>query len=241
MSSFARFEPEALIFLRGLRRNNRKEWFEERRSVYERALLAPLRSLSEELDVRFGRLAPEFVSPPKRALFRIHRDVRFSKDKSPYKAHGALWVYHRDAGRGVGRDAHGGAGFYFHIEPGASLVAAGFWMPPRPVLNIIREQIVEDQRGFEKLLKATAFRRRFGGLSEDDPGALLTRMPRGYSEEHPAARWLRFNTFTASRALSDADVLSPRLVDDIMKDFATLLPLVRWLNRSLGYPAASRR
>ncbi len=241
MSSFARFEPEALIFLRGLRRNNRKEWFEERRPVYERALLAPLRSLSEELDVRFGRLAPEFVSPPKRALFRIHRDVRFSKDKSPYKAHGALWVYHRDAGRGVGRDAHGGAGFYFHIEPGASLVAAGFWMPPRPVLNIIHEQIVEDQRGFEKLLKATAFRRRFGGLSEDDPGALLTRMPRGYSEEHPAARWLRFNTFTASRALSDADVLSPRLVDDIMKDFATLLPLVRWLNRSLGYPAASRR
>ena len=141
MSAFSRFDPAALTFLRGLKRNNAKPWFEERRPTYEREILAPLRLLAEELDVRFAKLAPEFVAPPKRALFRIHRDVRFSRDKSPYKTHAALWVFHRDAGRGVGRDAHGGAGFYFHLEPGASLVAGGFWMPPRPLLSTLRERL----------------------------------------------------------------------------------------------------
>ncbi len=191
--------------------------------------------------MRFARIAPEFVAPAKRALFRIHRDVRFSKDKSPYKTHAALWVFHRDAGRGVGRDAHGGAGFYFHLEPGASLVAGGFWMPPRPLLSTLRERLAENQRAFERIVRTPSFTKRFGTLTDDEPGVLLTRVPRGYAPDHPAARWLRFNSFTASRSLSDRDARSPRLVDTIMQDYAALLPLVRWLNGSLGYPPASRR
>ena len=153
MSAFSRFTPGALTFLRGLKRHNERPWFESNRPVYEREILGPLRLLSEELDVRFARLAPEFVSPPKRALFRIHRDVRFSKDKSPYKTHAALWVFHRDAGRGVGRDAHGGAGFYFHLEPGASMVAGGFWMPSRPLLSTLRDEIAAKQKTFEKIVQ----------------------------------------------------------------------------------------
>lgn len=204
-------------------------------------MLGPLRLLAEELDVRFASLAPEFVAPPRRALFRIHRDVRFSKDKLPYKTHAALWVFHRDAGRGVGRDAHGGAGFYFHLEPGASLVAGGFWMPPRPLLGTLRERLVEDQRTFERLVRAPAFIRRFGGLTDDEPGVRLARVPCGYVPDHPAAHWLRFNSFTASRALTDAQALSPRLVDTILRDYAALLPLVRWLNGALGHPPARTR
>lgn len=241
MSAFSRFTPGALTFLRGLKRHNERPWFEANRPTYEREVLGPLRLLSEELDVRFARLAPEFVSPPKRALFRIHRDVRFSKDKSPYKTHAALWVFHRDAGRGVGRDAHGGAGFYFHLEPGASLVAGGFWMPPRPLLSTLRDAIAEDRRPFERMVKAKAFVARFGGLTDDEPGVRLTRVPRGFAPDHPAAHWLRFNSFTASRPLTDAEALSPKLVDTIMKDYAALLPLVRWLNGTLGYPSARRR
>ncbi len=241
MSAFSRFTPEAFTFLRGLKRSNARPWFEAHRPQYQRAVLGPLRLLAEELDVRFASLAPEFVAPPKHALFRIHRDVRFSKDKSPHKTHAALWVFHRDAGRGVGRDAHGGAGFYFHLEPGASMTAGGFWMPPRPLLGRLRERIVEDQRGFERLLRARSFVARFGGLTDDEPGTLLKRFPRGFTSEHPAARWLRFNSFTASRALSDRDALSASLVDRLMSDFAALLPLVRWLNASLGYPPAKRR
>jgi uncharacterized protein (TIGR02453 family) len=238
---FGRFSPEALAFLRGLKRNNARPWFEERRPLYERAVLGPLRLLAEELDVRFAKLAPEFVAPPKHALFRIHRDVRFSKDKSPYKTHAALWVFHRDAGRGVGRDAHGGAGFYFHLEPGASLVAGGFWMPPRPLLTRLRERIVEERQAFGRLLHAPAFVRRFGGLTDDEPGVMLTRVPRGFAPDHPAAHWLRFNSFTASRGLSDREALSGSLVDRLMSDYEALLPLVRWLNATLGHPPAKRR
>jgi len=241
VSAFSRFTPGALTYLRGLKRNNTKPWFESHRPEYEREVLGPLRLLSEELDVRFARLAPEFVSPPKRALFRIHRDVRFSRDKSPYKTHAALWVFHRDAGRGVGREAHGGAGFYFHLEPGASMVAGGFWMPPRPLLTTLREAIAEDARPFERIVKAPAFKRKFGGLTDDEPGIMLKRVPRGFDPEHPAAAWLRHNSFTASRALSDKDVLSPKLMDTVMKDYAALLPLVRWLNGTLGYPPAKSR
>lgn len=241
MSAFSQFRPKSLAFLRGLKRHNEKTWFETNRPTYDHELLGPLKLLAEELDVRFAKVAPEFVAPPKRALFRIHRDVRFSKEKSPYKTHAALWVFHRDAGRGVGRDAHGGAGFYFHIEPGASLVAAGFWMPPRPLLNVLRERIVDEQRAFERIVKAPAFVKRFTGLSDDEAGVRLTRVPRGWPQDHPAAHWLRFNSFTASRPLADAEVLSPKLVDAIMKDYALLLPLVRWLNGSLGFPSAKSR
>jgi uncharacterized protein (TIGR02453 family) len=241
VSAFSRFQPEALTFLKGLKRNNAKPWFEERRPVYERAIRGPLALLAEELDVRFAAVAPEFVAPARRALFRIHRDVRFSRDKSPYKTHAALWVFHRDAGRGVGRDAHGGAGFYFHLEPGASMVAGGFWMPPRPLLAVLRERIAEDPRAFTKLVEAPAFKRRFGALTDDEPGVRLMRVPRGFAPDHPAAHWLRFNSFTASRPLTDTQVLSPRLVETLMREYAVLLPLVRWLNATLGYPAAKRR
>lgn len=244
MSAFSAFPPDSLKFLRGLKRHNEKPWFEANRTVYERAVKEPLKQLAEELDVRFATLAPEFVAPPKRALFRIHRDVRFSNDKSPYKTHAALWVFHRDAGRGVGRsvgEAHGGAGFYFHLEPGASMIAAGYWMPPRPALNIIRDHLVEHRKAFEKIVHAPTFVKRFDKLNDDEPGVRLTRVPRGYAPDHPAAEWLRFNSFTASRALTDAEVLSPKLVDSIMNDYAALLPLVRWLNGALGHTNATTR
>lgn len=245
MTAFSHFTPEALRFLRGLKRHNEKPWFEANRAEYERAVKEPLKRLAEELDVRFATLAPEFVAPPKRALFRIHRDVRFSADKSPYKPHAALWVFHRDAGRGVGRaqkgEAHGGAGFYFHLEPGASMVAAGYWMPPRPALNIIRERIAENHRSLEEIVTAPAFVRRFGGLTDDEPGVRLTRVPRGIAPDHPAAHWLRFNSFSASRELTDAQVTSPKMVDIVMKEYAALLPLVRWLNGAMGHSHATRR
>ena len=105
-------------FLRGLQRNNKKEWFESNRERYETHVKRPLQLLVEEVDARLGEVAPEIVGDPKRSVFRIHRDVRFSKDKSPYKTQAAVWFRHRDAGHTVGtRAVHGGAGFYFEIGP----------------------------------------------------------------------------------------------------------------------------
>jgi uncharacterized protein (TIGR02453 family) len=235
------FGPAALDFLRALKRNNRREWFEAHKPGYIRNVLEPMRAVAGELDVRFARLAPEYEADARRSIFRIYRDVRFSRDKSPYKTHAALWVYHRMPGRGVGKEIDGGAGFYLHLEPGASIVAGGLWMPPRHSLARIRDRLANDHAAFRRIVTASAFVRRFGGLTDDGPGVKLTRMPRGFADEHPAAEWLRFNSFTVSTAYTDAQMLSPKLLDRAMKDFALMLPLCRWLNGALGYPPARTR
>jgi uncharacterized protein (TIGR02453 family) len=233
------FGPEAFRFLRGLARHNTRTWFEAHRGDYERAVRAPMRALIETMDVRFTRTAPEIIGDPRRSMFRIHRDIRFSRDKSPYKTHAACWFYHRDADRQVGRESEGGsAGFYFHLEPGACFLGAGIWMPPRHQLQRIRNAVAEDPEGFAAAAATPGLRRRFGGLSEE---AMLTRMPRGYAEDHPAAPWLRYQSFTLGRALHDDEVRSSRLAARLHGDYTRLLPLVRWLNRALGLLPADRR
>jgi uncharacterized protein (TIGR02453 family) len=235
---FPGFRPAAIRFLKSLRRNNRREWFQAHRGVYEDEVRRPLRALVEEVDVRLAGFIPEVIGDPGRSVFRIHRDVRFSKDKSPYKTNAACWFFHRDVGKGVGREAHGGAGFYFQIAPGECLLGAGLWMPPAPSLALIRKQLSEEVEEFEAIVLSPGFRRRFGSL---DPEAMLTRVPRGFSPDDPAAPWLRYRSFTAGRAMTERDITSPRLVTRLANDFERLTPLVRWLNRSLGLVAASAR
>ena len=134
-------------------------------------------------------------------MFRIYRDVRFSKDKSPYKTHAALWIYHRAPGRGVGKEIDGGAGFYVHLEPDASLVAAGLWMPPRPSLAKVREHFGEDLAGWKRAVTASGGDRSDSAASPTTRTACCSSGCRvGSTEGHPAERWLRFNSFTMSRA-----------------------------------------
>ena len=235
---FPGFRPAAIRFLRSLRRNNRREWFEAHRDLYEDEVRRPFRALVEEMDVRLAGFAPEIIGDPKRSVFRIHRDVRFSKDKSPYKTNAACWFFHRDAGKGVGREAHGGAGFYFQIAPGECLLGAGLWMPPPPSLALIRQRLSEEPDEFERMVLSPGFKRRFRAL---DPEAMLTRVPRGFAPDDPAARWLRYRSFTAGRMLAERDIASPRLVTLLAGDFERLTPLVRWLNGALGLRSASAR
>jgi uncharacterized protein (TIGR02453 family) len=236
---FAGFRAQALQFLSRLSRNNRRDWFERHRAIYETAVREPLRALVEEMDVRLARLAPELVGDPRRSIFRLHRDVRFSADKSPYKTNAACQFYHQDAGRGAGQDAEGaGAGLYFQLADGDCFVAGGIWMPARPALDRIRETLAKRCEGLEAVLGDKAFRRKFGRLSEE---AMLKRLPRGYQPGHPAERWLRYCSFTAYRQMSVEEVLSPRLPAILERDFAALVPLVRWLNSALGYRPADRR
>ncbi|HWC75692.1 MAG TPA: DUF2461 domain-containing protein [Gemmatimonadales bacterium] len=233
------FTSGTLAFFRGLKRHNAKPWFEAHRGDYEQDVVAPMRALIEEMDVRLARFAPEITGHPKRSMFRIYRDIRFSKDKSPYKTNAGCWFWHRDADPRVGDDADGGgAGFYFHLQPGSSFTGAGIWMPPRPLLGKLRDAIVEDHKGFERIVKHPGFVRRFGGLDDEHT---LKRMPRGYAEAHPAARWLRFQSFVSGRALGDKQITSPRLAATLEEDFSRLLPLVRWLNGALGLKPATTR
>ena len=236
---FAGFRVAARTFLRRLRRHNDREWFAEHRPTYEAEVRDPLAALVEDVDVRLASFAPEIVGDPRRSLFRIHRDVRFSADKSPYKTSAACWFFHAGAGRGVGSalTAHGGAGFYFEFGPSASSIGGGIWMPPPPTLRIIRARIGEEHASLARLLRTPALR-RYGGLVED---AMLARMPRGYAMSHAAASLLRHRSFTVGRALTDEELFSARLPDVLARDFARILPLVRWLNGALGLRTLARR
>jgi uncharacterized protein (TIGR02453 family) len=238
--SFEGLRPAAFQFLRNLARNNDKAWFEAHRDVYEREVREPMRRLVEALDTRLGSIAPEIIGDPKGSMFRIHRDVRFSKDKSPYKTNAGVWFYHRDAGRTVGTMGEGGgAGFYVHIDPTACFMAGGIWMPARPVLLRVREAIAAQPTALARLTSAPELRRRFAGLNED---AKLRRVPQGFPPDHPAAEWLKLQSFTARAPVEPSVVTSPRLISRLSRDFGLLLPLVRWLNRALGYqPATARR
>ena len=233
------FTAGTLTFLRGLARNNRKPWFEAHRGEYEALVKAPMLELIEEMDVRLARFAPEIIGDPKRSMFRIYRDVRFSKDKSPYKTHASCWLYHRDGSRAVGREATGGgAGFYFQIAPGNCFLGGGMWMPPREALNKLRDAIAEDPKRFARLATDRRVVRRFGSMSEE---AMLTRVPRGFAPDHPAARWLRFQSFIFGREITDKQAVGPRLPALLEADFRLMTPLVRWINGVLGLKATERR
>ncbi len=237
--TFEGFKPAAFTFLRGLAKNNTKAWFDSRREIYDAEVREPMKALVEEMDTRFGRFGPEIVGDPKKAVFRINRDIRFSRDKSPYKTHAACWFNHGSATRQVGQEAEAGsAGFYFHLEPGTSFLGAGIWMPPRGQLGKIRDALAEDPAGFGAVVESAAMKRRYGKLEDE---SMLKRLPRGYEPGHPAERWLRYQSFTLGRSVPEREALGGKLPQILERDYKALLPLVRWLNRALGYnPATSR-
>jgi uncharacterized protein (TIGR02453 family) len=236
LTDFTGFRPAALRFFRDLSLNNNKGWFEAHRDVYEHEVRAPLRTLLEAVDVRLATVAPELTADLKRSIFRLNRDIRFSKDKSPYKAYASFWVNHRRVGSGGGPQVHGGAGLYFHLQPRASIVAAGFWMPPAPMLARIRAALNEDARGFKAALAAMP--KRWGALSEE---AMLKRLPRGFTESDPGAPWLRYQSFTVSHPVVATDLRQAKLPDILVREYAAVVPFVRWLNSSLGYPPDKSR
>lgn len=236
---FPGFSTADLRFLAQLKRHNTKAWFAEHRETYDTSLKPTLVALVEAIDDRLALAAPEIVGDVKRSVFRIHRDVRFSKDKSPYKTHVAAWFFHRRAGKGVASSSPdgGAAGFYVHIEPGASFCGGGMWMPMRPQLLRLRDAIAAKPELFAATMKG-AFARTFGALSTE---SMLVRLPRGYEPTHPAAQWLRYQSFTAERPLTNDDVASPKLPERVVKDFVKMLPFVRFLNQALGFPPDERR
>ena len=233
------FTTHTLRFLSGLKKHNNKPWFEAHRDDYELFVKAPMRDLIEEVDARLARFAPEISGDPKKSMFRIYRDIRFSKDKSPYKTHASCWFFHRDGTRGVGREASGGgAGFYFQVAPGQCFLGGGIWMPPRDALNRIRDVIAEHPKPFAKIALEKKVVKRFGGLGTED---MLKRLPRGVAEHHPAAPWMRHQSFLFGREMRESEALSPKLGASLEADYRLMVPLIRFVNSALGLkPAATR-
>jgi len=219
------FEPEALKFLRGLAKHNDREWFEPRRAIYERALKAPMLALIDEVNHAMAEFAPEHVRPPHKIMMRIYRDIRFAKDKRPYKRHVSAWWARR------GMEKTSGGGFYLHIHPDEVLISAGVYMPEREQLLAIRRHLSEHAEEYralhKKILKAK-------GMSMTDiDGALLTRMPKGFAKDDPADELVRARNWGVHATLSPSVAEEPGLLREIVKRFKLAAPLVEMLNAPL--------
>jgi uncharacterized protein (TIGR02453 family) len=204
--AFSGFPPEALRFLRALKRNNRREWFQPRKEIYERQVKAPMLELAGAVVHRMRDFAPDYVRDPAAAIYRVYRDTRFSPDKTPYKTHVAA-VFNR---RGL--DRHAGAGLYFSVSPEEIEVAGGVYMPSP-----------ED-------LRARALREKLGELQGDR----LTRVPKGFPADHPAADLVQAKQWLFWAMLDPGLAASPRLLDEIVVRFRAMTPVVDFLNAPLG-------
>jgi uncharacterized protein (TIGR02453 family) len=216
------FQPEALKFLRGLAKHNDREWFEPRRAIYERALKEPMLALIDEVTHAMEDFAPEHVRPPHKIMMRIYRDIRFAKDKRPYKRQVSAWWARR------GMEKTSGGGFYLHIHPDEVLVSCGVYMPEREQLLAIRRYLSEHAEEYSALHKNILKAKGMGMTNID--GALLTRMPKGFAKDDPADELLRARNWGVHASLPSSVAERPTLMREIVKRFKLAAPLVEMLN-----------
>ena len=217
------FSNEALKFLRGLKRNNDRVWFEARRGLFETELKEPMLKLIGEVNEAMAEFAPMHVRPPQKIVMRIYRDIRFSKDKRPYKTHiSAWWV--RD-----GLQKTSGAGFYFSVTPEEVVIAAGVYMPEREQLLAIRRYLAEHHEEFRAVMK----NRKLRSLMTENDGAPLTRAPKGFPEEHPAIDLLKNKQWGASARLPVERATKATLLKDVVERFKAAAPMIAILNAPL--------
>ena len=217
------FTPKTLSFLRSLKRNNDRDWFRARKTEYEKHVREPMVALIERLAGDLPSFAPELVSDPRASMYRIYRDTRFSADKSPLKTHVAAHFPSRAFTRGDG------AGLYLEIAPQWVWMGGGMYMPSSADLRAIREHIDATHPRLHALVTGRPFVRAVGDLG----GERLTRVPRGYLQDHPAAHYLRFRQFLAGCEYEASFATSPRFYGELLTVFRAVAPLVRFLNAAL--------
>ena len=209
-----------LDFLKELKDNNHKEWFEANRKRYE-AAKANLLELSSGLINKIKVWdEPIGAIDPKKSIFRINRDIRFSKDKSPYKTNMGM---HFSPGMNE-------AGYYVHIEPDACFIGGGMWQPEPAKLKSIRQEIDYNLSEFESIVNSDTFKAQFGQLD----GSKLSRPPKDYPNDHPGIEWLKHKDFVAGRKFSDQEVTSPDFLDKCAETLKAMYPLRAFLNRAVS-------
>jgi uncharacterized protein (TIGR02453 family) len=218
---FSGFPPEALKFLRALARNNNREWFQPRKETFETKVKAPMMELVEAINAEFVRFAPDHITDPKKAIYRIYRDTRFSADKTPYKTHVAAIFPRR------GMERHSSAGFYFHIAPKSLAVAMGAYMPGPEDLFAIRSWLTEHHEEFNAALKS--LRKTMGELQGDS----LARSPKGFDPAHPARDLVRRKAWYFGAEIPAEMAESPKLLGEIVKRFRAGAPAIEMLNAPL--------
>jgi uncharacterized protein (TIGR02453 family) len=219
-SGFAGFPPETLKFLRALKKNNRREWFEANKQTYLDSVKAPMEELVATLSAGIARFAPAFVTEPKRAIYRIYRDTRFSPDKTPYKTHVGALFSRADLPRN-----EGGA-FYFQVSQEGVGIAGGVYMPQPDQLLALRTHLAERHEEFRKLTKAKAV---IGAMGEIK-GEKLSRPPKGFSAEHPAVELLKGKQWYFWRELDPRLAETPKVYTEVLSRFEKMAPIVEFLN-----------
>lgn len=216
------FTSKTLSFLRALKRNNSREWFHARRDDYEAHVRAPMVAVVERLAEDFRTIAPEFSADPKTSIFRQWRDTRFSENKTPLKTHVAATFPNRTLGR------MNGAGLYFEVAPTWVWIGGGIYAPDAQQLLAIRHHLCDRHAEFQRLLRSAPFK-KLGGLK----GERLSRVPRGFDKDHPAADLLHQKQFLGAREEAAEFATSPKFYKELLATFAALVPLCRFLNEPL--------
>lgn len=216
-------QAATLKFLKDLKKNNNKPWFEKNKDLYLGAK-EDIELLVEQVIEGFGKIDPDIANlQPKDCTYRIYRDVRFSKDKTPYKIN--MGAYLNRGGKKAPT-----AGYYMHIEPGRSMAGGGLWMPLAPELNKVRQEIDYSLSEWNSIVTARAFKKNFSeGLEKEDQ---LSRPPKGYEEGNPAIEFLKLKSFIVTRSFTDAEVQSKSFAKELVKTFESMKDFVYFLNRA---------
>ena len=213
------FSPALFDFLTDLKHNNNREWFQANKERYRAEVQEPLLGFISAFAGPLGEISPHFVADPRPSggsMFRIYRDVRFSRDKSPYKVHAAAQFRHRD-----GRDVHA-PGFYLHLEPDNVFMGGGLWHPPGPTLAAVRSAIVDDPNGWRRATKGL----NMGGES-------LKRAPRGFDSDHPLVDDLKRKDFVCMVESNQKQACRPGFLERFTDSCRTLEPLIRFLTEAV--------
>lgn len=217
------FREAGLRFLRSLRRNNRREWFEAHKPEFERELKQPMLELIETVNDAMQNFAPAHVKPPRKCMMRIYRDIRFSSDKRPYKSHISAWWSRASL------EKTSGGGYYMHISPDEVLIAAGVYMPEREQLLAIRRYLAVHHEEVRRRLNDRKLRRTM----ESFTGVPLTRPPKGFPKDHPAMDLLLCRQWGVEATLPSTTSLQSNFATEVIRRFRLASPLVEALNTPL--------
>jgi uncharacterized protein (TIGR02453 family) len=218
-------QPSTIKFLKDLKKNNNKPWCDVNRKRYEEAK-ADFAAFIQSVINLHGKKDPSIKNLlAKECMFRINRDIRFSKDKSPYKTN-----FGASINKG-GRKAWNSAGYYFHLEPGGCFTGGGIYMPDPDTLKKLRQEIDYNLPAFKKIVGSKKFKTVYGGLSTGNE-LQLSRVPKGYEADNPAAEYLRYKSYIAMVNIPDTDLTSKNLLRKTLAAFEALQPLTQFINES---------
>ena len=229
MTRFNGFNPQFFRFFKDIKQNNNREWFLANKQRYDSDVIMPILDFIEAMAEPLEKISPNFLAVPKKhggSMFRIYRDVRWAKDKRPYKESAAIQFRHIN-----GRDAHA-PGFYVHLEPDNIRFGGGIWTPPSAQIKMIRQSIASDKAGWSAVRK----NKKLNAMFEELRGDRLKRPPRGFDADHPHIEDMKLKSFFLMHAGTHKEAAGSDFIDDVVESFQAAAPLMRFLCRAVGAP-----